>query len=217
MSSSASFWSPEVIINHYLQDKIYKYINEYYHFDIDRYQNKFPILSTAATNLNPEQLRKFEEDEMPYILWSSFSNPRSVPRTIYPIKSGQIMYKIISFTTEELLQIRSFILNVFDRKDESAKDLNDFARAINQVLILTDKTEIPEGKQSNEKTSDGKVYRIVDDKVYEVTENGTSFFHCTSTFQLDFVDQLTNETNTALQEKIIVKYEYHDINIFDKK
>jgi len=180
MSSSASFWSPEVIINHYLQDKISKYINEYYDFNIDRYQNKFPILSTVATNLNTEQVRQFEEHELPYILWSSFSNPRSVPRTIYPIKSGQIMYKIVSFTTEELLQLKSFILNVFDRNDESAKDLNDF------------------GGEKNGK--DGRI-----------------FFHCTSTFQLDFIDQLTNETNTPLQEKIIVKYEYHDINIFDKK
>lgn len=277
---------PELIINGYTQEQIKYYIEKYTGFDkLKEYDEKnIPFISVNASNLG-DLKEEFEQRGLPYVVWSSFSNPRSVPRTIYPIKSGQLMYEIVAFTTEDLYNIRSFILNLLDRNDESGKDINDFIDGtsfkIDSIdvsatsnsdyrtvtvypkitpikvkneeafkLSLTKNAEkelismnqslnglytgssssasislnIPEGYFS---ASSPQSYFSFEPNPKKPGENiplGTIrpllgkqiYFHCTSVFQLNFVDALTKENQSSVIEKLIIKYDYHQTNIFEE-
>lgn len=62
----------------------------------------------------------------PYIVYDSFAKPRSKNRYFYPIKSTQMMYSIKG-SISEIYDWRDFILNVLDREDDAAKDINEYA------------------------------------------------------------------------------------------
>jgi hypothetical protein len=273
---------PEIIINHYVKEKLEEYLKLYTGMNDGK-----EILIVAKSSLASDTDENLNNG-FPYIIWSSFSNPRSVPRSIYPIKSGQLMYEIVTpepDKTSKFMQTRSFITNLLDRNDESGKNLNDFIEGksfkIDSInvsetsnsdyrtvtvypkntpieakneeafkLFLTKNAEkelldmnrslnglyigssssanislnIPEGyfsasssqsysskpnpKKPGETVPLGTIKPLLGKQIY---------FHCTSVFQLDFVDQLTKQDpRSTLDEQLIIKYEYHTTNIFEE-
>jgi hypothetical protein len=64
--------------------------------------------------------------EKPYIIYDSFAKGRTTNKYFYPIKSSQMMYSIKG-KIEEIFEWRDFIINVLDREDAAAFDINEFA------------------------------------------------------------------------------------------
>jgi hypothetical protein len=62
----------------------------------------------------------------PYIIYDSFARPRSARKYFYPVKSAQLMYSIKG-SISEIYEWRDFIINVLDREDDAAKDINEYA------------------------------------------------------------------------------------------
>lgn len=61
-----------------------------------------------------------------YIVYDSFAKPRTANRYFYPVKSGQLMYSIKG-SISEIYEWRDFIINVLDREDAAAQDINEYA------------------------------------------------------------------------------------------
>jgi len=66
----------------------------------------------------------------PYVIYDSFIRARSTNRYFYPVKCAQIMYSIKG-TLSEIYDWRDFIINVLDREDAAAKEINEFAGTLN--------------------------------------------------------------------------------------
>ena len=64
-----------------------------------------------------------------YIIYDSFIKPRSTSKGFYPIKSAQMMYSIKGDLTS-IYEWRDFIINVLDREDVSANDVNKYAATV---------------------------------------------------------------------------------------
>lgn len=62
----------------------------------------------------------------PYIIYDSFIRPRSTNKYFYPVKCAQMMYSIKG-TISEIYEWRDFIVNVLDREDVAAQDINQYA------------------------------------------------------------------------------------------
>jgi len=62
----------------------------------------------------------------PYIVYDSFIRPRSINKYFYPVKSTQMMYSIKG-SISEVFEWRDFIMNVLDREDAAANDINEYA------------------------------------------------------------------------------------------
>ena len=62
-----------------------------------------------------------------YIIYDSFMKGRVGNRYFYPIKSAQLMYSIRGSSLENIFYWRDFIINVTDREDAAAFDVNQFA------------------------------------------------------------------------------------------
>jgi hypothetical protein len=63
----------------------------------------------------------------PYIIYDSFMKGRVNNKYFYPVKSAQMMYSIRGASLEEIFHWRDFIINVTDREDAAAYDVNQFA------------------------------------------------------------------------------------------
>ena len=63
----------------------------------------------------------------PYIIYDSFMKGRVGNKYFYPVKSAQMMYAIRGASLEEIFYWRDFIINVVDREDAAAFDINQFA------------------------------------------------------------------------------------------
>lgn len=61
-----------------------------------------------------------------YIIYDSFIKSRMKNKGIYAIKSAQMMYSIKG-EIASIYEWRDFIVNVLDREDISARDVNNFA------------------------------------------------------------------------------------------
>jgi hypothetical protein len=62
-----------------------------------------------------------------YIIYDSFMKGRVSNKYFYPVKSAQMMYSIRGASLEEIFYWRDFIINVTDREDAAAFDINQFA------------------------------------------------------------------------------------------
>jgi hypothetical protein len=66
-----------------------------------------------------------------YIIYDSFIRPRSGKyKYFYPIKSGQLVYSIRG-NNGQLFEWRDFIVDLLDREDEVAKEVNEFSASEN--------------------------------------------------------------------------------------
>ena len=64
--------------------------------------------------------------DKPYVRYDSFLRPRSSLRSFYPIKAAQMIYSIKG-GVEDVFEWRDFIVNVLDREDQAAKEVNEYA------------------------------------------------------------------------------------------
>lgn len=62
-----------------------------------------------------------------YIIYDSFMKGRVSNKYFYPVKSAQMMYSIRGASLEDIFYWRDFIINVTDREDAAAFDVNQFA------------------------------------------------------------------------------------------
>ena len=70
----------------------------------------------------------------PYIIYDSFIRARSMNKYFYPVKCAQMMYSIKG-SIAEVYEWRDFIINVLDREDASAQDINQYAGTLNNDNI----------------------------------------------------------------------------------
>jgi hypothetical protein len=63
----------------------------------------------------------------PYIIYDSFMKGRVSNKYFYPVKCAQMMYSIRGASLEEIFYWRDFIINIADREDRTAFDVNQFA------------------------------------------------------------------------------------------
>lgn len=61
-----------------------------------------------------------------YIVYDSFVKARTTRKYFYPVKSGQMMYSVKG-SISEIFEWRDFIVNVLDREDDAARDINEYA------------------------------------------------------------------------------------------
>lgn len=60
-----------------------------------------------------------------YIVYDSFITPRKRNKSLYPVKSGQMLYAIRG-SLSEIITWRDFIVNVLDREDVAAREVSDY-------------------------------------------------------------------------------------------
>lgn len=70
----------------------------------------------------------------PYIIYDSFIKARSINKSFYPIRNGQMMYSIKG-SIGEIYEWRDFITSVLDREDSVAREVNEYA---NQIMNADD-------------------------------------------------------------------------------
>lgn len=106
---------PELIINSYVW-KQFEIAKSSIHADY------------AATPFIPvrDMSSEYPWGTKPYIVYDSFTKPRSTNRYFYPVKSGQLMYSIKG-SISEIYEWRDFIINVLDREDVAAQEINEYA------------------------------------------------------------------------------------------
>jgi hypothetical protein len=105
----------EIIINHYVWDKFKEYRPEialHYNFVVPF----IPVSDTTANSL--------PWGDKPYIVYDSYYSTRSTNKQFYPIKEGRMIYSIKG-NIEEIFDWRDFIVNILDRGDQSAYEINN--------------------------------------------------------------------------------------------
>lgn len=108
---------PELIINSYLW-KQFELAKPAIYSQYSGVTPIFPVTDTKAGDT--------AWGLKPYIVYDSFSKPRSTNRYFYPVKSGQLMYSIKG-SIAEIYEWRDFIINVLDREDVAAREINEYA------------------------------------------------------------------------------------------
>jgi len=119
----------------------------------------------------------------PYIVYDSYYMNRTSYRQFYPIKTGQMIYSIKG-NIKEIFDWRDFIVNLLDRGDQSAQDINN--------------------------------PRLIDYLEPSLREKVKSYFHCTSVFQVNSINQSTKQSGVEkdFSTDLIIKYDYHISNLF---
>jgi hypothetical protein len=139
------FNTPVLWINKYLQEKIPtmvkdpKLLKQIGNDDITKYTDLqgvgvpfFPSKPTSIDELT-EQWIVINDERYPYAgvmaVWDRLVRMR---RTPFPhIKQEQLLYYFYATAedvTEQMVQIQEAVLRLMDREDETAKDINDWAR-----------------------------------------------------------------------------------------
>jgi hypothetical protein len=111
---------PEVAINKYVWRQFQLAKPTIY----NAYKTGIPIFP-VSDNLSGDS----EWGGKTYIIYDSFAKPRSVNKGFYPIKSAQMMYSIKGDLTS-IYEWRDFIINVLDREDIAARDVNSYAPTV---------------------------------------------------------------------------------------
>jgi len=62
----------------------------------------------------------------PYVVYDSFTKARTARKYFFPVKAGQMMYSIKG-NISDIFEWRDFMINVLDREDVAAKDVNEYA------------------------------------------------------------------------------------------
>lgn len=108
---------PEIIINNYLWEQFQTAKPAIY----SQYSGLMPIFP-----VNDIKAGDSSWGNKPYIIYDSFAKPRSTRKYFYPVKSGQLMYSIKG-SISDIYEWRDFIINVLDREDVAAREINEYA------------------------------------------------------------------------------------------
>ena len=108
---------PELIINSYVW-KQFEIAKPQIHSQYSGVVPIFPVTDVKAGDS--------AWGSKPYIVWDSFAKARTTNRYFYPVKSTQMIYSIKG-SISEIYDWRDFIINVLDREDDAAKEINEYA------------------------------------------------------------------------------------------
>lgn len=108
---------PEIIINKYVWKQFQIAKPSIY----SQYSNITPIFPVSDIKAGDTAW-----GNKPYIVYDSFAQPRSTNKYFYPVKCAQMMYSIKGSITD-IYEWRDFIINVLDREDAAAADINEYA------------------------------------------------------------------------------------------
>lgn len=108
---------PELIINSYVWKQFELAKPAIY----SQYSGIVPIFPVSDTKAGDTAW-----GNKPYIVYDSFSRPRTANKYFYPVKSSQMMYSIKG-SIAEIYEWRDFIINILDREDDGARDINNYA------------------------------------------------------------------------------------------
>jgi hypothetical protein len=65
-------------------------------------------------------------DGKTHIIYDSMVRPRSTRKSFYPVKNGQMIYSIKG-SIKDIFEWREFIVDVLDREDAAAQDINRYS------------------------------------------------------------------------------------------
>jgi hypothetical protein len=184
----------EIIINHYVWDKFKEYRPEI----ALKYNFVMPFIPVSDVRAG-----KLPWKDNPYVVYDSYYSTRSTNKQFYPIKEGRMIYSIKG-NIQEIFDWRDFIVNILDRGDQSAYEINnpglihylpDNIRTINPNLPL----------------GQGEGQRYHPDNLRIRT-----YFHCTSVYQVNSINQSTKQGGVEkdFSTDLIIKYDYHISNLF---
>lgn len=107
--------SEEVIINHYVWDKFKEYAPDL----VVEYKHSMPFIPVSDVRGG-----KFPWEEKAYVVYDSYYMNKSTYRNFYPIKCSQMIYSIKG-SIQEIFDWRDFIVNILDRGDQAAQEINN--------------------------------------------------------------------------------------------
>lgn len=109
----------EIIINNFVWDKFKEYRPEtslQYRIGGQDYIPIIPVSDVRGGNLPWK--------DKAYIVYDSYYTARTTNRQFYPIKAAQMIYSIKG-NIKEIFDWRDFIVNVLDRGNQSAQEINN--------------------------------------------------------------------------------------------
>lgn len=71
----------------------------------------------------------------PHIIYDSMVRPRQTRKSFYPVKSGQLLYSVRG-SIDEIFEWREFIIDVLDREDQAAREINEFGGTLENNIFL---------------------------------------------------------------------------------
>jgi hypothetical protein len=110
---------PEILINNFVWEKFRIHKSSIYNEYPANIKPIFPFTDSRAGDATWENKA--------YIIYDSFVRPRTgTYKYFYPIKSGQLVYSIRG-NNGQLFEWRDFIVDVLDREDVAAQEINNFS------------------------------------------------------------------------------------------
>lgn len=181
---------PEIWLGQFIFDELKKYED----VGVIENQSISPFIPTSMSQSTIDGLRDFIENEdgtsestISIFKYDTLIRFRSRP--FYPIRKEQMIIEYLS-TYEASRNIESIITYLLDREDESAKDVNNWAKENASAGGLT----------------------YTDHSGNEQTEPFNLFFHRTKVFKIDERRDLLELESVNFEEvasKIIIEYDYH--------
>lgn len=197
-------YQPEQIINRYVWEQFKTYAPAFY----NRYaqtsgaQDTIPFFPAPASNVPSWVI----DQGLPYVLFDKFTRVRGANDKIHSIKTDQMRYTIVGGFLENnqnpaidqrdryglTIDFTSLIHRILDRNDDTAKDINEFAKNIPDYLP---NPNIQETEQQQKLYS---MYRY--------------YFHDFNVYQSGFTDTQMDVDNFMEYEPkrdLIIRYCYH--------
>jgi len=168
--------NPEMLINSYIWEQFKQYGTEYIQdFKIEDYSGITPFFPVSDTVSGDEAwLGKT------YVIYDSMTNPHTIRRNFYPIKTGQLIYSIKG-DIKDLFQWRDFITYVLDRDDQAAQDVNQFSNG-EESKIYFHKISVFQFNTVNQKTTQSGVYKdFVTDLIIQFEYHRSEMFNTETT------------------------------------
>lgn len=73
-------------------------------------------------------------DGKTHIIYDSMARPRNLRKQFYPVKYGQMLYSVKG-NINDIFEWRDFLVDMLDREDAVAQEVNEFAGTLNNDKI----------------------------------------------------------------------------------
>lgn len=148
--STSVFNTPVLWINTYLQEKIPAFVKQVGTDQVTNFTNTqgigvpfFPSRPTSIDEIT-EQWVVINDERYPYAgIMATWDRLVRMRRSPFPhIKQEQLLYYFYATeenVTEQMVQVQEAVLRLMDREDETAEEINAWARAKGEIDGMTNK------------------------------------------------------------------------------